>query len=1246
MAVASIQSSFSAGEVSPELYGEMDLKKISSACSTLRNAVVNYKGGIFSRGGLAYVGVSLQSTFLRLGTSTGAPRPIPFQFSITQGYILEFGDNYLRFVFQGGYVLEDPVAITGVSNADPTAISVGGTPFNVGDWVFAAGIGGTTQLNGNTYVVASATAGSFTLNDLNGNPVDATHFGVYTSGGSFARLYTVATPYAAVDLPYLKFAQSADVMSLTCVNPETGSEYLPYELTRLSAIDWTLEPSEFAAVIFPPTSVSSVATTSHTDNDDGRLNATFGYQVTAVDSKGNESVASVSTFCYGTDLEVNGSSNIITWNAVAGAEYYNVYRTSAANVTDATDGTVAPPPPGSIYGFVGSSYGTQYSDTASSRDLTKVPPTHQNPLARGQILAVEITSGGANLTDVAYSITTATGTGFAGFPAVVGGTLGAFPITSPGQNYSQGDSITFNGVGFATGAITFASNPSPGDTISLNGVVWTFVPAITGPNQTVIQGALTDTLTQLAAGLSTSTVPALLAASYSINATTKSLLITFKTAGVGGNAYTLASSSSNATVSGATLTGGSGSGSTGTHASGHLTFSVNPTASQTIILNGVTWTFVTSGATGTQTNIGANLAATLTQLASDLNASSNAGITPASYSATSTQLDIVYDAVGAVGNTYTLAAGTAGDTVSGPTLAGGTDGITVPAAVLLIGPDSGTYPGVVTYFQQRRFFANSLNNPDTFWATQTSRFYNFDTRIPTISTDAIEASPWTEQVNGIQWLIPMPGGLIAMTGNRAWQIIGEGSYQLNAAPITPGTVTAQPQAFNGCSATIPPIVIDYDVIYVEAIGNTTVRDLSWNFWVNIYTGSDLTILSSHLFEFRSIVQWTWARTPYKVLWASCDDGTMLSMTYLKEQEVYGWARHDTKGFIVGIASITEPPVNAVYAMVQRFPPYAPQGIYVMERLDDRLWKSVEDAYAVDSGVSNPLIAPDATLFANSISGAVTFTAGAAIFSAGAIGDVIRMGGGIATITGFTNTKAVTGTWALSPDPGPLGMPFAAAGQWTIATPVTSLSAPHLAGMNVIALADGVPVMGLTVGADGTIPLPFPASNVKAGLSFLPQLQSIYMNGQQVTQGARKMIPAVTMRVASSGQFQQGTNQPDGAAQNPPQLGPAWSQMATVNPLNATGGQSPPPTYTSPGGQPVTQLWTGDIRIVGEGAGWNSKGQVAIQQSLPLALEITAIEPEGLPGDVPEVTYANDKGSGRPPQPTPAGPRFAGIGMRI
>jgi hypothetical protein len=114
-------------------------------------------------------------------------------------------------------------------------------------------------------------------------------------------------------------------------------------------------------------------------------------------------------------------------------------------------------------------------------------------------------------------------------------------------------------------------------------------------------------------------------------------------------------------------------GLAGIAASGNITFSAQPAANSTLTLNGVTWTFVTSGATGNQTNIGANLQATLQALATNLNASVSGSLDVATYTSNATQLIITYLTGGTGGNAYTLvASGSSNGTVSGGTLTGGT----------------------------------------------------------------------------------------------------------------------------------------------------------------------------------------------------------------------------------------------------------------------------------------------------------------------------------------------------------------------------------------------------------------------------------------------------------------------------------------------------------------------------------------------------------------------------------------------
>ena len=120
-------------------------------------------------------------------------------------------------------------------------------------------------------------------------------------GGLAARIYTLATPYAASDLPLLKFAQSADVMSFT------HPSYRPYDLTRIEANLWTLVATQFAPTIAaPPTCVASQVSSTNS--------LSFWYQLcaTAVDaSTGAESVASPVSYVLTCDQAViAGSINI------------------------------------------------------------------------------------------------------------------------------------------------------------------------------------------------------------------------------------------------------------------------------------------------------------------------------------------------------------------------------------------------------------------------------------------------------------------------------------------------------------------------------------------------------------------------------------------------------------------------------------------------------------------------------------------------------------------------------------------------------------------------------------------------------------------------------------------------------------------------------------------------------------------------------------------------------------------------
>lgn len=1046
--IPSIQCSFVSGELSPSFLGRTDKPQYRNGASTMRNMFVRYQGGAYSRAGTAYIGMCKQGAPNAGGTATtNPPRDINFQFNINQGYALEFGDQYMRIKFDGAYVLESGKNVVNITQNNPGLVTIGNHGFSNGDWVFGSGIGGMIEFNGLSWIVQNSASSTFTLTDLFGNTQDTTGFTAFTSGGVFSRVYTVTSPYAAVDLPYLKFVQNANLMNLTCWNQETNSEYAPYTLQRNNNTNWAFTQVSFTVPISPPVTVTAVANNSTTKT------TWYSYGVTAVDNNGNESIMSTAADIQNNDISINAGSNIITWSSSGSSvSNYNIYAATPIYSTGGDPGFVGVP-----YGIIGSAFGQQFIDTNIIRDFTVAPPTHQNPFTRGQIIDVTPTAAGSGLTQAGTSIVFNTSTGSGAIVELViqnGGLVGNI-VLNAGQGYALTDTASISGTG-----------------------------------------------------------------------------------------------------SGATVT-------------------------------------------------------------------------------------------------------------------------------LSVGPETGTYPGTCQYYQQRLIYADTINQPDTYFMSQPGLYSNFDTSSPTVDSDAIIGTPWATQINGIQFMVPSIQGLLTFTGNGVWLINGG-----NSVAITPSDQNAQAQAQIGCSAIVPPLYINLHILYVQA-KNSIVRDIAFNFLYNVFQGTDITVFSNHLFLGFTLIQWAYSEEPYKLVWAVRDDGNLLSLTYIKEQEIQGWSRHDTNGLFVGVCSVIEPPVDAIYLIVKRYIVQWQKWAYYAERMDNRIWSNAEDCFCVDSGLTLPVNEPNAILTPVAANGTsnvtgsvlinggsgytnptaqivdstgtgsgatlavtqtggvlnlptiiaqgqnytvgatriiisdptgsgaivqplitniVTFNASASVFNAGMVGNIIRVGGGKATITGYNSptqiiadiTQPITAT--IPNDPNNIPIP-AGSGNWSIAIPTSFVSGlVHLNGMTVTGLADGGVIVPQVV-KNGVIILQNAASMITVGLPFTAQLQTfpLEMQSQTTVQGRRKTIGAVTARVEASRGFTIGANQEDSANQ-PNNANVAWVNM-----------KAPPQTNIFNAGNTI-QLATGDIRIPITDS-WEVEGQVAFQQILPLPMNIVACIGEYTVGDM-------------------------------
>lgn len=255
---------------------------------------------------------------------------------------------------------------------------------------------------------------------------------------------------------------------------------------------------------------------------------------------------------------------------------------------------------------------------------------------------------------------------------------------------------------------------------------------------------------------------------------------------------------------------------------------------------------------------------------------------------------------------------------------------------------AGNYPGSACFYEQRRCFASTINRPQTVWFTQTANYKNLTASSPVKDDDAIEFTIAAQQVNQIRHFVAL-GDLIALTSGGEWKISASGSGDM----LSPSSIRVKPQGYRGASE-VPPLVIGNTVLYVQNKGSI-VRDLGYQFESDAYTGNDLSVLSNHLFRGRSIKEWAYAQAPDSLVWAVMSDGGLISMTYMREQEVWGWTRHETDGLVESVCSIGETGEDGVYFIVNR----SLNGITrrFVERLHARDFTAIADAFFVDAGLT-------------------------------------------------------------------------------------------------------------------------------------------------------------------------------------------------------------------------------------------------------------------------------------------------------
>lgn len=266
---------------------------------------------------------------------------------------------------------------------------------------------------------------------------------------------------------------------------------------------------------------------------------------------------------------------------------------------------------------------------------------------------------------------------------------------------------------------------------------------------------------------------------------------------------------------------------------------------------------------------------------------------------------------------------------------------TVPPTYDAVFGSTGNYPGAVSYFEQRRAFAGTLNQPQNIWMTRSGTESNMSYSLPVRDDDRIAFRVAAREANTIRHIVPL-AQLLLLTGAAEWRVTS-----VNSDAITPTSISVRPQSYVGAS-NVQPVIINNTLIYGAARGGH-VRECAYSWQANGFVTGDLSLRAAHLFDTFDVVDMAYAKAPWPIVWCVSSSGKLLGLTYVPEQQVGAWHQHDTDGAIESCAVVAEGQEDVLYCVIRRT--VAGASVRYVERMAPRQFATAPDAFFVDSGLT-------------------------------------------------------------------------------------------------------------------------------------------------------------------------------------------------------------------------------------------------------------------------------------------------------
>lgn len=209
------------------------------------------------------------------------------------------------------------------------------------------------------------------------------------------------------------------------------------------------------------------------------------------------------------------------------------------------------------------------------------------------------------------------------------------------------------------------------------------------------------------------------------------------------------------------------------------------------------------------------------------------------------------------------------------------------------------WPRTITFYNQRTVFGGNTSQPDTFWASLSSDYFQMS---ETYGTTATPASPQvftlaSQRLNSIQWMV---GGKKLSIGTTSSEWVGQ--FREDGTNLF---VEFDEETNHGSGGYVQPRRSAYTVPFVQR-SRQTLREMVFDFDSDSYVATDLNLFASHIgtpydrFIASSnikIVEMAFQEGPFNILWVIDSVGRLYGLTRDRQQQIAAWHSHVPAGSI-------------------------------------------------------------------------------------------------------------------------------------------------------------------------------------------------------------------------------------------------------------------------------------------------------------------------------------------------------------